>query len=559
MLTHLLVKDYILIDFLDLDVRDGFSAITGETGAGKSVLIGAINLILGGRADSRAILPGAAKSVIEAEFVLSGSEGLEASFAENDIDYGELCILRREVTARGSRAFVNDTPVSLSLLKQIGSHLVDIHSQHHNMLIGDAAYQLEVLDTLAGNGPLLEEYGAAYRSYLAAVRSLRQTRAEIDERKREEEFVRFQARQLTEANLRVGEYELLTSKLSAARHAEEIREALGAVSSLGEERGGEPAVTEVVGDALRMLTRISGHLPRAEELRERLESLKIELEDIVSSAADIEEDIELDADEKEALERRSDEIQTLLFKYRLSDVDELIRLRDDFTRKLEELDVSDERLADLARKAEEREKAAAALAGKLHERRETAAGELDAPLHRLMKELGIAGAAFRVDFARSKSLTPGGLDEVRFLFATNKNSLLQPIREVASGGEISRFMLALKTILAKKATLPTVIFDEIDTGVSGETAEKVGRVMQEMSARLQVLAITHLPQIAAIADIQLLVFKRETAEGFRTEIKPLETDEERVDRIAAMLSGSEQTEAARANARDLLAAGRRKG
>ncbi|MCI6279175.1 MAG: DNA repair protein RecN [Bacteroidales bacterium] len=554
MITHLFIKDYILIDHLDIDLREGFTAITGETGAGKSILIGAIGLILGARAESKSIKEGAKKSVIEAEFDLSGVEGLKGLFEENDLDYSPLCILRRELTQRGSRAFVNDTPVSAVLLRQIGERLVDIHSQHHNMLIGDTEYQLGVLDILAGNEALLEEYREAYEAFVRARRALKKEEEEIEKQRKEEEFIRFQVRQFEEAKLKPGELEEVTEKLSAARHASEIIDALTSVSDLGSEDG----VTDRIAQSLRRLSRVTGAHTATDEIAERLESLKLELQDLTAEAETLREDIELDPEEKEALEARADEIQSLLFKHKASDMDDLIRIRDDYRERLNRLDFTEDRLRALRDKLQEALSGAEILAERLRERRQTAAGEMDAPLHVLMKELGIAGATFKAEVVPSKALTPTGGDEVRFLFATNKASHLEPIRDVASGGEISRFMLALKTILAKKAILPTVIFDEIDTGVSGEAAEKVGRVMQELSRNLQVLAITHLPQIASLADRQLLVYKEETNGGFKTGIKVLDDPEERAVQIASMLSGTKLTEAALENARLLLENGKKK-
>ena len=558
MITHLFIKDFILIDSLDLDLKEGFTAITGETGAGKSILIGAIGLILGARADSKSIKEGAKKAVIEAEFDLSGIVGLKELFETNDLDYSTLSILRRELTPRGSRAFVNDTPVSAVLLRQIGEHLVDIHSQHHNMLIGDAAFQLGVLDTLAQNGDLLLAYQEAYHAFIEAKKELRREVEEIEKQKKEEEFVRFQVKQLEEARLKTGELDTLTEKLSAARHAAEIIEALSSVVSLGEDDGEGLTVTDQIAQSLRLMARVSGHHAATDELYERLESIKIELQDVTSNADALREEIELDPEEKEALEARIDELQSLLFKHKVTDIDELISLRDEYRRRLDLLYFSDEHLTELKERVRLREKEARALASQLLERREAEAKALVAPLHALMQELGIAGAAFKVDFKALETLTPTGADEVIFLFATNKSSHLLPIREVASGGEMSRFMLALKTILAAKATLPTVIFDEIDAGVSGEAAEKVGKVMRSLSQNLQVLAITHLPQIAALADRQLLVYKQETAEGFKSHIRTLESLEERTGQIASMLSGANRTEAALENARVLLLNGRNK-
>lgn len=553
MITHLFIKDYILIDYLDLDLRDGFTAITGETGAGKSILIGAIGLILGARAESKSIKEGAKKAIIEAEFDLSESDGLDEVFRDNDLDLSTSIILRREITSRGGRAFVNDTPVSLQLLRQVGEFLVDIHSQHHNMLIGDASYQMQVLDSLAQNKEALSAYRAAYEDYRKVRIALKKEEEEVENQKKEEEFVRFQVHQLEDAHLKPGELEQVNEKLSAARYASEIIEALSSVVTLSD----EDDVTDRIALSMRLLSRVSGHHSETDALAERLESIKIELDDLTADAEALRETIDLDPEEKEALEQRSDEIQSLLYKHRATDLDDLIRIRDDYRARLERIDFSDERLDRLKQDLAEKRATAEKLALILRERRKAAAEDLLVPLHGMMKELGIAGATFRAELKPTAELGHYGMDEVQFLFSTNKASRLEPIRDIASGGEISRFMLALKAILARHAVLPTVIFDEIDTGVSGEAAERVGRVMQELSSHIQVLAITHLPQIASLADRQLLVYKEETEQGYETRIRTLEDQDERAAHIATMLSGVTLSGAALENAKSLLESGRR--
>lgn len=551
MIQHLYIKDYVLIRELSLDLAAGFTAITGETGAGKSILIGAIGLILGARADSKTIRQGAKKAVIEAECTIEKLPEMKAFFEDNDLDYSDIAILRRELTTRGSRAFINDTPVTTGLLREVGERLVDIHSQHHNMLIGDTSFQLSVLDTLADNSKLLQSYHTAYEAYRQAQKNLKAEEELIEAQRREEDYMRFQLKQLDDAHLAEGELSDVESQLNAAEHVEGIISALSAVVAFGEDYSDTPGVGEQIAAASKQLIRESTHHAKVFKLSERLTSLQIELSDLISEADSLRGSIDLDPAEKKRLEERMDLLQSLMYKHNVTSDTELISLRDNYQAQLDRLTFSDENLKHLRTQVSLLYNRAKELAEKLHYKREKAGNDLLPELHRLMQELGIAGATFQVKIAQASSLSPCGIDEVSFLLATNKNTHLQPIREIASGGEVSRFMLALKTILAQKAVLPTVIFDEIDTGVSGEIAEKLGQVMLRLSQNLQVLSITHLPQIAALAEHQLVVEKKESSAGFWTEITPVE-GEERVRRLAAMLSGSELTDAAMNNARELL-------
>lgn len=552
MIQHLHIKDFVLIQELDVALSGGFTAITGETGAGKSMLIGAISLILGARADSRTVREGCTKAIVEAECDVEGIEGMRQLFADNDLDYSPSCILRRELTSTGkSRAFVNDSPVSLGVLKQVGSYLVDIHSQHNNMLIGDPKFQMSIIDTLADNRALREEYAIAYDAYHDALWQLKEEQEYVARQKKEEDYISFQYRQLEEANLKRGEMIDLENRLAVAQHAQEIAEALHAVTSFVEDESSDGGVIERVGSVCRQLSKVSVHYSPVRDLYDRLESLRIELGDIVSEADALSDTTEVDPDELPAVEFRLDLLQNLMVKHGVTDTDELISLRDQYADNLMRITHSDERLMELEKAVAETQKRAQAVADMLTDSREKAAQALLPDLHVLMDELGIAGATFRVDIAPLSQLTPNGVDSIQFLLATNKKTTLQPISEIASGGEISRFMLALKTILAERAVLPTVIFDEIDTGVGGEIAEKLGRVMSRLSRSLQVLTITHLPQIAAMADHQLVVFKADGDEGFRTHLRPVD-GEDRVHEIAGMLSGARLTDAAVANARALL-------
>lgn len=552
MITRLYIKDFILIKELELTLQNGFTTITGETGAGKSILVGAIGLILGNRADTKAIREGESKAIIEAECDLTGVEGLRPIFIENDLDYGEQCILRRELTSNGkSRAFINDTPVTTTVMKAIGEHLVDIHSQHHNMLIGDADYQMSVLDTLANNQSLLEEYSAAFKIYTNAQQTFLAEQERIKQQSKEQEFIAFQLGQLESAQLQPGELAQLEERQAMAQHSTEIAEALHLVSSFSEGNEALPGVIEQIHEATKLLSRVSEHYSSVQAIHRRLESLEVELLDIAREADGLLDNIEVNPQELEQIEQRLDLLQGLLFKFKLTEHDDLILLQEKYAREMDEITNSDEHLRQLELVLEQKEKEANELALKLSEARSKAAKALLPPLHQLMNELGIAGATFRVEFQKLPHLCEYGFDNVQFLFATNKQTTLQPIREIASGGEISRFMLALKTILAKHTVLPTVIFDEIDTGVSGEIAEKLGNIMCRLGENLQVLSITHLPQIAALARHQLVVVKKEEKDGFFTMIHEVE-GEERVRQLATMLTGAEMTDAALANARELL-------
>lgn len=553
MITRLYIKDFILIKELELGLKEGFTSITGETGAGKSILVGAIGLILGNRADTTTIREGAKKAIIEADCDLNGVLGIEQLFEENDLDFEPICRLRRELTVAGkSRAFINDTPVNTTVMKLIGERLADIHSQHHNMLIGVAHYQMSILDTLGGNESLLEEYLGAYNAYQKAAKELEKERKRIEEQAKEQEFISFQLEQLDQANLRSGELAQLEERQSMAQHTSEIADALNMLISFADSDMEIPGVVQQIHTATRLLSHAAEHYSQVEELHERLSSLELELSDMIREAGGLLDTIEVDPSELAQIEERIDLFQGLLFKFKLSDSDDLIKLRDEYRKTLDNITNSDAYLKELEKELTKKQDVAKALAKRLTERRTKVAKELLPPLHALMKELCIAGATFKVDLQPLDKLTESGADAVQFLFATNKQTKLQPIREIASGGEISRFMLALKTILAEHSVLPTVIFDEIDTGVSGEVAEKLGGVMKRLGRNIQVLSITHLPQIAALSAHQLVVSKEEEESGFFTTIREV-SGEERVKELANMLTGAEMTEAALANARALLA------
>lgn len=551
MIQHIHIKDFVLIDELSLDLRPGFSSITGETGAGKSILIGAIGLVSGNRADSRAVREGAAKAIIEVVCSVENKEALKVLFDDNDLDFGEVCTLRREITSGGkSRAFINDTPVTTNLMKEVGGHLIDIHSQHHNMLIGEPAYQMGVVDTLAGTAGLLEEYKGAFSEYKSAQRKLEEERERIEKQRKDIDYIQFQYQQLDEAKIRPNEIEEIEERLALAHNAQDITEALSALVGLAD-RGSMESPLDEIAMVAKKLGKITDSYTQAAEMAERLEAIRIELSDLTALGADAVESLSIDHSEVELLEQRADLLQSLLFKHNLKSTSELITLRDDYETQLQGIDDADDYILRLEKEVSLAFKKAKALADKLTQKRLSVSETLLPELEHLIKELGISGATFAIELTPAESLSYNGADKISFLFATNKQTSLRPIREIASGGEISRFMLALKTILAARAVLPTVIFDEIDTGVSGEVAGKLGKVMQTLSRNLQVITITHLPQIAALADHQYVVSKREEDTTFVTTIEEC-VGEDRVNELAGMLSGAHVTEAAIQNARALL-------
>ncbi|MDO5035796.1 MAG: DNA repair protein RecN [Porphyromonas sp.] len=558
MIQRLYIKDFILIEEEELHLHEGFTTITGETGAGKSILIGAIGLILGDRADFRTIRSGAAKAIIEAECNLNGIEGIEELFAEHDLDFSPQTILRRELTTNGkSRAFINDSPVTTAVMKLVGERLVDIHSQHHNMLIGNSDFQMSILDTMADNRKLLDEYHQIYLNYTAAKKKLKEEERLIEEQRRDQDYITFQHQQLVEADLKLGEFETLKSELATAHHSMEIGEALGALLRLDQDLGEHESPLLMIGRASRQLESISPHFPPAPGLCERLETVEVELSELLRDAQNYIENLEVNPEELDRMEQRIDLIQGLLHKHDVSDSDELIKLRDQYAAQLDQLHHSDDHLLQLKAEADRHLEAATDLAGQLTQRRREAGERLLPQLHLLMNELGIAGATCEIRITPWGHLTEGGADVVDFLFATNKKKTLQPISEIASGGEISRFMLSLKAILSEHTVLPTVIFDEIDAGVSGEIAEKLGQVMRRMGHHMQVLSITHLPQIASLSSHQLLVEKVENDKEFVTHIRDL-SEEDRISEIAGMLSGAERTAAAVEHARELLSLANKK-
>ena len=551
MLKQISIRNYALIERVDVDFTSGFSVITGETGHGKSVFLGAIAMLLGQRSDVKTIREGAEKCVIEGCFDISGF-GLRLFFEENEMDYDDECIVRRELSVSGrSRAFVNDTPVGVSLLKELGARLIDIHSQHQNLLIADKNYQLSVLDTLSGDKDLLDAYTAEYNRYTALSREIEQMKAELEKSRRDEEWLRFQLDELESASLKEGEFEELEQEVQELSHAEDIQAALyGACNAIdNDERG---SLLTALRDASSALARIASHYSVAGELSERLESNYIELKDCCSEMMQRAERVQFAPDRLEFVERRIALIYDLQKKHRVASVGELIALYNDISARLERITCGDDDI-----KAAEKQLATlrvqmTAMAGELTEKRKASAVRLKSDITAILVNLGMPVIRFEVDFDKTNDFTAHGVDSVVFLFSANSSSVPQPLSDVASGGEMSRVMLALKSLIASETNQPTLIFDEVDTGVSGVIAERMGRLMQQMgSADRQVLSITHLPQVAALGANHYKVYKEETSKGTVTNMIKLE-QQERVREIAQMMSGETLTDVAMENAALLL-------
>ena len=540
MLKQLYIKNFTLIDELDIQLHPGFSVITGETGAGKSIILGAIGLLLGNRADTKAIKAGCDRCTIEAHFDLSRYD-MQSFFAEHDIDYdADDTIIRRELTAAGkSRAFINDTPVSLSLMRELGESLVDIHSQHQNLLLQKEDFQLNVVDIIAQDSKLLGDYRATYNQYHQARQRLAKLEEEIAKSRENEEFLRFQYKELDHAQLEEGEQESLEQEAETLTHAEDIKTALyEADNTLTNEDG---SILERLKSTCQQLASIKEVYPAIAEAAERLDSCYIELKDIAQEIGSNVDRVDFEPARLDEINSRLDTIYSLQQKFHVQDINALIEIREHLKQQLDHIGNSDEELAALQQEAEHWLSKARQAARKLTELRTRTARKIETEMQQRLE----------ISFT-AKPLSPDGADKVNFLFSANKSTPLQPVSQVASGGEIARVMLSLKAMISGAVKLPTIIFDEIDTGVSGKIAEKMAQIMAEMGELdRQVISITHLPQIAAMGRHHYKVLKEETPQGTRSHMTEL-TEEQRVSEIAQMLSGSDITEAALANAQELL-------
>ena len=544
MLRRLLVENYALIEHLEIEFDSSLNIITGETGAGKSILMGALALLLGAKNDSTTIKDNSRSCVVEGEFDIANL-GLEEAFEELDIDYAHETIIRRTISPSGkSRAFVNDQPVQLADLKQLGAYLIDIHSQHQNLILSSPQFRIRAIDTIAGNGELLAEYKNAFESLQVSRNVLVDLQESAKRNADEEDWLRHQAEELRGANLRVGEVEELEQELRTLENADSISEALQRVTqSLNEEVTG---VLTTLREAENSLRRVSENYALAGELIERLHSAAVELKDISATTAYDLERIESNPERLDAVNSRLDLIYTLQRKHRCEGVAELIALRDKYTEQLSAIEHSDELLAEAEQRVAECEKKTTALAVKLHDARLKASPAFAKGVVEILRNVAMADAEFKIAVTPCTP-TASGADMVDFLFSANASVEPRPIEKIASGGELSRVMLALKTILARHLALPTIIFDEIDTGISGRTANDVGDIIAQLAQSMQVIDITHSPQVASKGSRHFLVYKEQS----RSNIRPL-SQEERVEEIAKMLSGDTITDAALTQAKHLL-------
>ncbi len=550
MLTQLYIKNFTLIDELNVDFHPGFSVITGETGAGKSIILGALGLLLGNRADVKTIKEGTQRCIVEGHFDIT-RYALEQFFFENDIDFvGEDCILRREVNSNGkSRAFINDTPVGLNLMKELGEQLIDIHSQHQNLLLQKQDFQLSVVDIIAKNQSLLTQCKKEYAEYNDSKSKLQRAKQSIEESKTNIDFIRFQYNELAALNLQVGEEESLEQQSKTMQHSEDIKSSLYEVdSNLSDESTG--IITRLYR-SLSAIKSIADVLPQAEDITERLDNTYIELKDISSEVSDMLENIEYDPQELERINNRLDAIYTLQQKHHVNSVEELVRLQEDYKATLDNVENSDVALEELENSMKESLTKVSKTADELTKKRKASITTIVSDIAERLKALALPNVSFNIDI-KKKEISSNGCDDVEFLFSANPGTPLRPISEIASGGEIARVMLSLKAMLSGAVKLPTIIFDEIDTGVSGRIAEQMAVIMKEMGhSDRQVISITHLPQIAAQGSNHYKVYKEQDNNETHSHLTHL-TDDERIQEIAQMLSGSNVTEAAINNAKELL-------
>jgi len=549
MLQSLFIQNYALIDELNISFDGGFSIITGETGAGKSILLGALSLLVGQRADAAVLLDKSKKCFVEGTFKI-GEYKLQKFFSKNEIDYDENLIIRREILDNGrSRAFVNDTPVNLNILKDLGDRLIDIHSQHQNSYLTDSNFQLRIIDSLAKNGATLEIYKETYKNYAETNKQLFSLQEKASKEQSDLDYYKFQFNELEAAKLKENEQQNLEEELKVLSHAEELKTVFSNISGLLHNE-----ITGIVGqlkEAQGLIGKIKAFYSKAQNLAERIESSYIELKDIASETESIAESIDLDPSRLEIVKNRLDSLYSLCQKHRVTNSNELIALRESFSQKIIAIDNFDDLLKALKVQLETDKKQLTDLANKLTQSRTIASKPFEAKILALLQQLGMPNASFSIRFETNVEFTSNGCDKVTFLFSANKQIPIQDISKVASGGEISRVMLSIKSVIAQSLAMPAVIFDEIDTGVSGDIADKMGNIMKQMAVDMQVISITHLPQVASKGQKHYMVFKTDSSKATNTQIKQL-NNEERILEIAKMLSGEQISEAAMNNARVLL-------
>lgn len=538
MLKHLAIGNYALIDSLSMTFDDGFSVITGETGAGKSILLGALGFVLGERSDSSIMLDETKKCTVEATFVVD-NERFKPFFEANDLDVEEELILRRELTpTKKSRAFINDTPVTLQQLKELGSQLVDIHSQHDSLLLTNADFQLKIVDDAADNGALLVEYQEVYHKYVSLRNELKSLREMARKNATENDFLAFQLDELVKADLQDNEYEEVSQKLELLENAEEVKTLLA--QSLGTLKDSEFSILDQLNDLKSNVDRLRRCIPQAEQYLERIDSTKIELKDIAQDLDNLQDSTQFDADSLNEIQERFDLIQRLMMKHHVSDYADLLGIREDLQQKVGAFANIDEVIAKKEQELKKCEKELTKLADNLSDRRKKAKAPFEKSVTEILKQLKMPYGVFVIEISENSDFSEQGRDKIRFMFSANKGVKPDDMSRVASGGELSRLMLAIKAVAAENAYIPTLIFDEIDTGVSGEVASKLGDIMQKMGENLQIVSITHLPQIASKAKNHFFVYKDESEQKTRSCIRQLSHDE-RVTEIAKMLSNDKIT------------------
>ncbi len=551
MLLKLFVQNYALIKELDLGLDNGLTIITGETGAGKSILLGALSLILGTRADTTVLLDKNAKCIVEGTFKIDEYD-LNDFFTSNEIDYEDVTTLRREINPAGkSRAFINDTPVTVNLLKELGERLIDIHSQHQTLMLNDNSFQLSVIDSFAGTAKLKAEYRIAYSNYLKLKREYTGVKENAAKNRADLEYYQFQFNQLEEASLVKDEQEELEAEQELLGHAEEIKLALSGSSNLFSQDG--LSILGMLREVKMNLARIKPFLPEAENMMHRTESSLIELDDLADEIEKLASSIEADPHRLALINTRLDNLYSLIQKHRVANLNELLLKKDEIRELIDSIVSSDEHLSELEELLANEIETLNILSKKISDLRIAVLPEIELKITELLKLLGMPNAKFRISLAQSQDFNPQGIDHADFLFSANRQIAPENLAKIASGGELSRVMLSLKSLLSKNNSLPTIIFDEIDSGVSGEVADKVGQILSGMGKYMQVVNITHLPQVASRGTKHYHVYKDDVDDSTFTRVKLL-SREERIVEVARLLSGSEVTETAMNNARELLKA-----
>jgi DNA repair protein RecN (Recombination protein N) len=549
MLAKLFVQNYALIRELDVELENGLTIITGETGAGKTILLGALSLILGTRADTSVLLDKNEKCVVEGIFKIEDYD-LKEFFASNELDYDPVTILRREINPAGkSRAFINDTPVTVNLLKELGDKLIDIHSQHQTLMLNDNSFQLNVIDSFAGTLKLKNDYRIVYNNYRKLKKEYGEMKEKTERNKADLEYYQFQLDQLEEARLQHGEQEELEREQELLEHAEEIKMALENSSHLLS--SDETSILAKLRDVKIFIDKIKSFLPDGDTIFSRTDSVYIELDDLAGEVEKLSSGIEADPQRLTQINERLDHLYLLIQKHRVRNLDELISKKEEIGNLIKSIAVSDERLAELESLLNREVNSMVTIANEMSEKRKAVLQDVELRITDLLKQLGMPNGKFRISLSQTKEFTPSGTDDADFLFSANKQVKPENIARIASGGELSRVMLSLKSLLTKNTNLPTIIFDEIDAGVSGEVADKVGQILAAMGKYMQVVNITHLPQVASRGTKHFHVYKDEAGDSTITRVKLL-SDDERILEVARLLSGSEITETAIKNARELL-------